>query len=549
MSEKIRPKVLIVDDVPTNVKILRDAIKSEGYKIFVADNGEDGLRIAFGALPDIILLDILMEPGIDGYEVCRRLKQNQDTEHIPVIFITVKENKESVIESFQVGGVDYITKPFYEDEVRVRVKTHLKNSLLTQEVLQKNKELREEIERREQAEEEKRQAEQARDDAEDTLNDQLQMISQQEAQRWGIEGFIGKSETIRKILSDVRQLQNADKIGVLIVGESGTGKELIARAIHFGSARAKKRFAPLNCSTIPRELAESTLFGHIRGAFTGANENRKGYFELADGGTLFLDEIGEMLPELQVKLLRTLDDGCITPVGSTQEKQVNVRILAATNTDLQMKIAEGTFREALYHRLTRFIVPVPPLRERKEDIPLLASHFLKMFTQEMGIQKPVLTPEAMSALETYHFPGNVRELKNIIERALITNGGSAIQPEHLLFISSNYSSTTLLANAIEGQKSVVRPADFEQRKQLVIKRAQKKYTGNGELTLQTDASPMTNEEKILAYLEEHGSINNSECRSLLSVDFEHAAHLLKKLHKYGLIVYEGERRWRRYRLP
>lgn len=270
--------------------------------------------------------------------------------------------------------------------------------------------------------------------------DTLEHFSKQEASRWGIEGFVGKSKTIEMILNEVRMLQNAGTTSVLITGESGTGKELIARAIHFGSDRSKGTFIPVNCSAIPHELAESLLFGHVRGAFTGANTDRKGCFELADGGNLFLDEVGDMPIELQPKLLRVLDNGCFTPVGGSREKHVDVRIIAATNANLQTRIVEGRFRGDLYFRLARFTINVLPLREHKEDIPLLADHFLRMFATEMVIENPSISREALSILEAYHFPGNVREMKNIIEHALILSGRSMIKPEHLRFLQFNTPS-------------------------------------------------------------------------------------------------------------
>jgi DNA-binding NtrC family response regulator len=343
MSENNKPKVLIVDDVSANLNILFDTLEPEGYKILGASNGKDALRIAASALPDIILLDIVM-PEMDGYEVCRQLKQNPSTQHIPVIFITaIRNDNASLIEGFHVGGVDYITKSFCKEELLVRIETHLKIGRLMRELLQKNRELQEEIERREQAEKGRKQAEIAQRDAEEARNqaesalqeadERLSVLSQQEAARWGIDAFIGKSNTVKKILNEVRQLQSTSKTSVLIMGESGTGKELIARAIHFGGEK-KGPFIPVNCSAIPSELVESTLFGHVRGAFTGANTSRKGYFELASGGTLFLDEIGDMPIELQPKLLRVIEDGCVVPVGGAQQKHVDVRILAATNQDL-----------------------------------------------------------------------------------------------------------------------------------------------------------------------------------------------------------------------
>lgn len=561
-DDAIQPQVLIVDDVPANLSVLRDALEPEGYNILGASHGKAALRIAAGALPDLILLDVLM-PGMDGHEVCRQLRRNEATRHIPVIFITVRDDKESILEGFRAGGVDYITKPYEKEEVLLRVKTHIEISRLTQLLSQKNvdleqqaaqlasanrqlqqanRQLQQEMARRQQAEEAHKRADQAFQKADEHLS----LISQQEASRWGIAGFVGRSKTIGSILDDVRKLQDAENTTVLITGESGTGKELIARAIHFGGTRAKGPFIPVNCSAIPRELAESAFFGHVRGAFTGAHTGRKGYFELADGGTLFLDEIGDMSLDLQAKLLRAIETGCVLPLGNTHEKRINVRILASTNQDLAGRIAEDRFREDLYFRLTGFIVTVPPLRGRKEDIPLLAEHFLEMFAAEMG-KEAVLGREALSALEAYDFPGNIRELKNMIEHALIKSDGGIIRPEHLPFMDVHHVPGTdeVPPKSEHGE----RWADFEKRKALVIQRARKPDMVNGEESVQEAMSTVrTDEERILAYVEEQGSISNAECRALLSVNLHHASYILNKLHQYGLLEREGERRWTRYHL-
>ncbi|MSR83872.1 MAG: sigma-54-dependent Fis family transcriptional regulator [Candidatus Latescibacteria bacterium] len=261
------------------------------------------------------------------------------------------------------------------------------------------------------------------------------MISQREAERWGLEGFVGNSPTIKKIFAEIRLLQENPTTGVLITGESGTGKELIARAIHFGSVRRAGAFVPVNCAAIPVELVESALFGHMRGAFTGANADRAGYFELAHEGMLFLDEIGDMPLELQGKLLRVQEDSQVWRVGAKEDRAVDVRVLAATNADLQHKIQAGRFRQDLYFLLARFTVTAPPLRERKEGIPLLAQHFLQLFAGEMGREAPELNPETLALLSAHAFPGNVREFKNIIERALIESRGGEIQPHHLHFVA------------------------------------------------------------------------------------------------------------------
>jgi len=443
--------ILIADDIPANLNLLRETLEPEGYKILGAPSGEIALQIAARVIPDLILLDVVMG-GIDGFETCRRLKSEPSTADVPVVFITIKDKPQEIVKGFRAGGVDYITKPFQGEEVLVRVETHLKIDQLTKALLEKNRELKQRTDELTLANKKLQQEIAMREQAEDALqraDEQLSMISQQEAERWGIRGFVGKSKTISKILDEIRKLQNAKTTSVLITGESGTGKELIARAIHFGASRSKKPFIPVNCSAIPEQLAESLLFGHAKGAFTGANTSRKGYFELADGGTLFLDEIGDMPLELQPKLLRTLEDGNLMPVGETREKSVSVRVIAATNQALSKKINESLFREDLYFRLAQFIVEVPPLRQRKEDIPLLIDHFLNILAAEMGKEKATLSPEALSVLMEYHFPGNIRELKNIIESAIIRSYGSTILPKHLHFIDTGglESISTATTNA------------------------------------------------------------------------------------------------------
>lgn len=512
--------ILIVDDQPANLDILRKTLESHDYIVLSAPNGEIALKLVSRALPDLILLDIVM-PGIDGFEVCRLLKDDVQTQDIPVIFVTAKEETASVVEGFRIGGVDYITKPFVSEEVLVRVQNHLKVSRLTRELTverdhleQVNAQLRQEIAQR-------KQAEQKRDEAEkafQSVSEELTLISEQEAERWGIQGLVGQSASIAEIMEKVRQLHTIGATSVLIMGESGTGKELIARAIHFGGKRSKGRFIPINCSAIPGELVEATLFGHVRGAFTGAIQDRKGHFERASGGTLFLDEICDMSLDVQAKLLRVLEDGTFIPVGAAKERHADVGILAATNANLQARIQAGEFREDLYFRLARFIISVPPLRARREDISVLTNHFLKMLSQEMGRENAVLSSEALEALMDYHFPGNVRELKNIIEHALILSRGGAIGPEHLYLLDVSKPFT----QANESLSSA---------EQLVLERAQ-----------------TMDDENILMYIRARGSINNTQCRELLGVDKRRATHLLQKMLKYGVLVQEGKQRWSQYRL-
>ena len=307
-------RVLTVDDNPTNLKVLLQMLEAAGNSVLVATNGADALKIAAQALPDLILLDVVM-PGMDGYEVCRRLKEDGATESIPVVFLTARDQKEDIIAGFRAGRVDYITKPFQAEEVLARVATHVRLRHLTEELREKNAALVAKNSQLERAMTQRR-----------VLKGQLSMISQREAEKWGLPGFIGQSPTMQRIFREIQLMQENPTTSVLITGESGTGKELIARAIHFGGERKEGPFVPVNCAAIPAGLVESALFGHARGAFTGADEDRAGYFEMANGGTLFLDEIADTPLELQSKLLRVLEGGQVWSVGAAEEKQVDVRV-------------------------------------------------------------------------------------------------------------------------------------------------------------------------------------------------------------------------------
>ena len=442
-SAAARPVVLVADDTPANLDMLVALLEGEGYDVLAAASGETAVRAARAAGPDLALLDVMM-PGIDGYETCRRLKADPATAAVPVLFISAQDEVEGVVNAFAAGGVDYITKPFHPPEVLARVGAHLRIARLTRELSARNDalatanaalesanealasanaELRREVDRRHQVE-----------DALQTAGDRLSALAGREAERWDVAGFVGKSDTLGRILADVKRVGNFGSVNVLITGESGTGKELVARAIHAGSPRAKGPFIPVNCVAVPEDLAESLFFGHLRGSFTGATADRKGYFELADGGTLFLDEIGDMPTVLQAKLLRVLEDGRVTAIGANRERRVDVRVVAATNADLQRQIATGAFRQDLYFRLAQFCVELPPLRERKEDLPLLVGHFARVFAREMNLEPPAVDPAVLAALAAHDFPGNVRELKNLVERCLIESGGGTIRPSHLRFL-------------------------------------------------------------------------------------------------------------------
>jgi len=448
-------RVLVVDDVPANLDVLSNSLESTGYQVQFATSGEQALRLVSTTTPDLILLDVMM-PGMDGYEVCRRLKSTEKTRDIPVLFITAQVDTGDLLRGFDAGGVDYITKPFREEEVLIRVQTHLRINYLTRVLAQKNGELAAEIEQRKQ------------------LKGQLSTISQREAERWGLKGFVGTSATVQKIFSDIRLMQEHTATSVLITGESGTGKELIARAIHYGSPRAAAPFVPVNCAALPADLAESLLFGHVKGAFTGATDAKAGYFETAHQGTLFLDEMGDMPLELQAKLLRVLEDGEVRRIGDSAGRKVDVRILAATNAQLQDKIQQGAFRQDLYFRLARFVVEVPPLRQRREDIALLVEHFMQLFAEEMGRDVPAISQEALECLAAHSFPGNIRELKNIVERALIESRGAEVQPPHLYFAPAPSSP----APAATAHSVIDLPLDLKEAELWVIKRAIAACDGN-----------------------------------------------------------------------
>lgn len=454
-------RVLLVDDIPTNIDVLRDVLEPEGHEILVSLNGAMALDLARRFSPDLILLDVMM-PDMDGFAVCRALKDDAETRDIPVIFLTARVDQTDVVAGFKAGGVDYISKPFNDDELRMRVSTQLRLKRLMNELRNKNTELEAEIARANALTEER-----------NHLAGRLSLISDEEAKHWNVDGFIGQSRTLGKILEDIARLQQASNTSVLITGESGTGKELIARAIHYGSERSKGPFVPVNCSAVPHDLADSLFFGHVKGSFTGANDDREGYFELADGGTLFLDEIGDMPLDLQAKLLRVLEDRRVMRVGAKKEKAIDVRVLSATNANLESDIQKGAFREDLYYRLASFPVRVPPLRERREDIPLLVEHFLNLFGNEMGVQAPKMSENALEILSTYGFPGNIRELKNLVERALIESGGKEILPDHLHLRTQLQTEPDVLGVEVE-----TLPLNLQAVEIAVVKRALALANGN-----------------------------------------------------------------------
>jgi len=469
--------ILVVDDVSANISAIGSVLEKAGYRVLAALSGTAAIKAAIKARPNLILLDVLM-PDMDGIETCRQLKSHADTAEIPVIFLTANDATDSLVVGLKAGGVDYITKPFQVDEVLARVDTHLRLRRLASELAEKNIALAEKNA-------ELRAENQRRIEAEDALrftHEKLSLLTEEEARRWGVPSFVGQSELFGRILRDIRSVQDFPKTNVLLHGESGTGKELVARAVHYGSPRRDGPFIAVNCSALPQELTESLFFGHVRGAFTGATESRRGYFEHAHSGTLFLDEIGDMPLTLQAKLLRVLESGEVTAVGATIPRRVDVRIIAATHVDLPAKAAAGEFRQDLYYRLMHFRVLIPPLRERREDIPALAKHFLERFAIEMGRQPPTLHCEALEKLLAYDYPGNIRELKNTLERAVIHAAGGNIQAQHIDFaparISPHAPPAATTPNPLPHQDTQPLPFNLEQAEKVLIERALNICNGN-----------------------------------------------------------------------
>ncbi|MGH9464426.1 MAG: sigma-54-dependent transcriptional regulator [Thermoanaerobaculia bacterium] len=385
--------VLVVDDEPSLLDFLRLLLESEGYEVDTRPSLAEARRHLAEHQPDLVLCDVMMPDG-NGLELLEEIRRRPSPPS--VIMMTAFTSTRSAIEAMKLGADDYLSKPFDVEELKVVLLKALEKHQLVDE----NVYLKRELE-----------------------------------QRYGFESIVGRSRRMQEIFGVIERVARTNST-VLLEGESGTGKELIARALHYASPRRAERFLSVNCGALPETLLESELFGHKRGAFTGAVSDKRGLFQAADGGTLLLDEVGEMSPAMQVKLLRTLQDKRARAVGSNVEEAVDVRIIAATNRDLAQMVETGEFREDLYYRINVIPVRLPPLRQRREDIPLLVDHFLKKYAAEMGIPPKRLSVEALKILEAYHWPGNVRELENVIERALALSTGDALGaddiPTHLL---------------------------------------------------------------------------------------------------------------------
>jgi DNA-binding NtrC family response regulator len=411
--------ILVVDDDAASLSALFECLRRASYRVLVAQDGTSALERAVNGKPALILLDVMM-PDIDGFETCRRLKRNAGTADIPVLFLTALSDTNEKVKGFEAGAVDYLTKPFQWEEVLARVRTHLKLRAAEHALVDANRTLEARVAERT-AELETSLSEL------DRLRRKLQAENSYLQEEIGAEmrNVVGSSRALRAVLDQVERVARSDAT-VLINGETGTGKELIARAVHDSSPRRERPLVKLNCAAISAGLVESELFGHVKGAFTGATDKNVGRFQLADGGTLFLDEIGELPLETQVKLLRVLQEHEFEPVGSAKTQRVDVRVIAATNRRLEDEVARGKFRSDLYYRLNVFPVEVPPLRARREDIPELAAHFVERFSRRLGRSTMPLAPQAVEQLMSHDWPGNIRELQNTIERALIVSVGGEL---------------------------------------------------------------------------------------------------------------------------
>ncbi len=381
-------RVLIVDDEANMLHMLKTILSKEGYEIDTATNGKEGIEKIEGNAFDTILCDLRM-PDLDGLSLLKVLKEKQISSTI--IMMSAYGTVDLALEAMKCGAYDYISKPFKPDEIILTLKKAEERERLRRENL---------------------------------------LLKQEIKKEFGFENIVTKNEKMLQVFETIRKISDYDT-SVLITGESGTGKELIAKAIHYHSTRSSKSFVAINCGAIPENLLESELFGYVKGAFTDAHQNKKGLFEEAHGGTLLLDEIGELPSNLQVKLLRVLQEGEIRKLGDTKQITLDVRIIAATAKDLFQEARRGNFREDLFYRLNVIQIDLPPLRGRREDIPLLITHFIKRYNEKHHLKVKTISPRSLNLLLEYEWKGNIRELENAIERAVILSEGNRIEPSVL----------------------------------------------------------------------------------------------------------------------
>ncbi len=380
--------LLLVEDEETLRESLKRVFVREGYEVDAVTDAEAALKTIAERSYDLILTDIML-PGIDGIELLKKIKDISPDQLI--IVMTAFASLETAIDALRGGAYDYIIKPVIHEEVKRIVKNAFR---------------------------------------ERALRSENQILKKQIEERYNFEQIIGESQAIKSLIAEVKKIADS-KSNVIILGETGTGKELFARAIHYNSSRRDRPFIPINCSAIPENLLESEFFGYVRGAFSGAVQNKRGLFEEADGGTLFLDEIGDLGAQLQAKLLRVIDDREIRPLGSVQSRKVDIRFITATNRDIDSAVSGGSFREDLFYRINVVRFVLPPLRERTDDIIVLAEHFMQKFAQQIGKQVQGFDDDVKKVLLSYRWPGNVRELQNIIERAVLLADTPLITIGHL----------------------------------------------------------------------------------------------------------------------
>ncbi len=381
-------RILVIDDEESIRDLLEDFLESKGFEVTTTHDGESGLELLKEDKFDLFLLDLMM-PGMSGLDVLKEASMEKIS--VPSIVITAFASVQTAVEAMKLGAFDYINKPFVLEDVHIAIKRALDVSRLQEENIRLKKELK---------------------------------------KKFGYHKIIGNSQAIQKVIKFIEKIADTDST-VLITGESGTGKELVSKTIHYNSSRSRKPFVPLNCAAIPKDILESELFGHEKGAFTGAISTRLGRFELANNGTLFLDEIGELAPSLQVKLLRVLQEKEFERVGGIKTIKVDVRILAATNRDLEKAVKDGIFREDLYYRLNVIPMHLPPLRKMKDDIPLLVEHFINDISKRKKKDPPRISAEALDCFINYRWPGNVRELENLMERLIVLKEGDDVMNEDL----------------------------------------------------------------------------------------------------------------------
>ncbi len=396
------PRILIIDDEAAIRESLEALLTLEGFTLSMAGDGTTGMELVSRNEYDLLLLDLAL-PGENGIDLLPRITETQP--NLPVIMITAFGTVGNVVDAIRAGAENFVQKPWDNEKLLADIRTAIARHRAEEEVVQLKRTLK---------------------------------------QRYNFENIVGKSEPMLRLFDLIAQVAPS-RSTVLLQGESGTGKELIAKALHANSPRRDRPFVPVNTGAVPSELLESTLFGHVKGAFTSAVTAKKGLFEVANGGTLFLDEIGTMTMDMQAKILRVLQDRRFMHLGGVQEIQVDVRIIAATNVNLQEAVREGRFREDLFYRLNVISLELPPLRSRREDIPLLAAHFLKFYADENGTEERSLAPEAMRILMDYEWPGNVRELENAMERGVVLSTSRTITPDLLptQLTGSTYSASLL----------------------------------------------------------------------------------------------------------